>query len=76
MAESSPFVTIFLDGLIKRPVRDNVHVYCDWCGAETLPDERGLAFGIRLPDGWRFIPRIDAADDYMCPTCVKTELDE
>ena len=75
--EANNFVTIFLDGLIKRPAPENdTHVYCDWCDAKVVPNTDGWAIGFSLPDGWKMIERPDSPHSIMCPACVESEIHE
>ena len=76
-----PLVTIFLDGLIKRPasVDDNTPavLVCEWCGF-TIPDPIDLHHDTNIvPDGWLSVAR-PLSDEHavMCPACVRAELEE
>jgi len=61
-----PFATIFLDGLIKRPVNDELGVYlaCGWCGEKA-------EYRKTTPDGWVFVGM-----NYCCPACSPNVLPE
>jgi hypothetical protein len=76
-----PLVTIFLDGLIKRPasVDDDTPavLVCEWCGF-TIPDPIDLHHDTDIvPDGWVSVARpLSNEHAVMCPACVRTELEE
>lgn len=73
-------MTIFLDGLIKRPMSDDLNLGCAWCEVSVrVPfprDNRATDWmHASVPEGWRLIGPSDDSR-YMCPACVKTEIPE
>ena len=65
---SQTTVSVFLQGVIKRPVDTGWRVFCDWCDDRAECDDS-------IPDGWLAVsPRADLVSRYCCPKCRKTEL--
>jgi hypothetical protein len=73
-------MTIFLDGLIKRPMSDELNLGCAWCEVSVrIPfprDNRATDWmHTVVPEGWHLV-EAPADCRYMCPLCVETEIPE
>ena len=60
--------TVYLKGVVRRPVSTGWTVLCDWCDARAECEDA-------IPDGWVSVGLwSDYSRRYCCPQCRKTEL--
>lgn len=66
IATMPPLVSVFLHGVVKRPVGDagHLHIACGWC------DEK-VQYNNTTPEGWSVI-----GNNYCCSDCAQNVLPE
>ena len=64
---SSPMVSVFLHGVIKRPVNEylDIAIQCEWC-------DMRFALPRAVPEGWLAVGS-GAATRYCCSLCAALE---